>query len=477
MFIGSLEISRIDEWVPGAGSVVSWHASPASLAKAEQAPVSPVPPSYMQAQHIRGFCEFAARGLDYSRLIIGSWDEPGHCDVRAMSYVINSHLRRHDTYRSWFQYEDADRIIRRTISEPRDIEFVPTRHGEMTPEEWQANILATPNPLQWDCFSFGLIQREDHFTFYVAMDHLHIDPMFMAVLFVEVHMMYATVVEGGAPIALPPASGYDDYCRRQHEYTSSLTLESPQVRAWIEFAERNGGTLPEFPLPLGETSARSGGDTMVVQLMDEEQTARFESACVSAGARFIGGVFACAALAQYQLTGMETYYGMTPTDMRRSPAEFMTMGWFTAMIPVSVPVAATSFGETARAAQASFDSNTELANVPFDRVLQLAPWLRRSQEGYPMLSYLDVGVPPLSSVVASQLDGRNVGTKFDGRTPAHFCMWVARVYDETSLTVSFPDNRIAHESVTLYVEAMKSVYAAVADGRGDIPRLREVAQA
>jgi hypothetical protein len=289
--------------------------------------------------------------------------------------------------------------------------------------------------------------------------------------------MYGVVVEGGAPIALPPPSGYADYCLSQQEYTSSLTLESPQVRAWIEFAERNDGTLPEFPLPLGDTSGTSGGDAMVVELMDEERTARFESACTSGGARFIGGVLACAALAQYQLTGAETYYGMTPTDLRTTPAEFMTMGWFTGMIPVTVPVTATSFGETARAAQASFDSNIGLAHVPFDRVLQLAPWLHRSQRGAPMLSYLDAGVPPLSSVVASQLGGLNVATYFDGRTPAHFCMWVGRVYDKTSLTVFFPNNPIARESVTLYVEAMKSVYVAVAEGADDIARLCEVAQA
>ena len=62
---------------------MSWHPSPASLEKARQAPVSAVPASYMQAQHLRGFCEFAARGLDYSRLSCGSWDRPGRCDIRA----------------------------------------------------------------------------------------------------------------------------------------------------------------------------------------------------------------------------------------------------------------------------------------------------------------------------------------------------------------------------------------------------------
>ena len=97
--------------------------------------MSTVPASYMQAQHIRGFHEFAERGLDYSRLVTVSWDEPGQCDLRAMSYVINAHLRRHDTYRSWFEYKDDGRIVRRTMQNPNDVKLVPTKHGQMSAED------------------------------------------------------------------------------------------------------------------------------------------------------------------------------------------------------------------------------------------------------------------------------------------------------------------------------------------------------
>ena len=71
----------------------------------------------------------AAVGRDFSFPLILSWDIAGQCDIRAMTYVLNSHLRRHDTYHSWFEYEDAERIVRHTIADPADIEFVPTVHG------------------------------------------------------------------------------------------------------------------------------------------------------------------------------------------------------------------------------------------------------------------------------------------------------------------------------------------------------------
>jgi hypothetical protein len=476
---GSVKVGTLCDWVAGPGSVVCWRPSAAALEKARKAPVSAVPASYMQAQHLRGFCEFAARGLDYSRLIMGSWDRPGRCDIRALTHVINAHLRRHDTYRSWFEYNGMDRVVRHTIAHPADIQFVPTVLGEMTQKEWQNHILDTPSPLDWDCFSFGIIQRTDHFTFYAIVDHLHTDPGVLGFLYMEIFLMYDALVRGAAPISLPPAGSYDNYCVRHRKFTSALTLDSSEVRRWIAFAENNGGTLPDFPLPLGnplslgDPSESSCGDAVIEQLMDGQQTARFESACIAAGVRFSGGLFAAVALAQHQLTGMETYYGLTPTDKRSTPAEFMTAGWFTGVIPFTVPVDPTSFGETARAAQAAFDSNTELAHVPFDRVLELAPWLRRPGPDFTMLNYMDGGLPPLSAVVA-QLNGVKASSYTDGRTPAHHYMTVGRLFDEATMAVFFPNNPVARESVVRYVEAVKSVCVGVADGRRAMRPVRNV---
>ena len=460
---GSMRVGTISDWEPGPGSVVSWHASPASCLKARQAPVSAVPATYMQAQHLRGCFEFAARGLDYSRLCICSIDVPGRCDIRALTYAINAHLRRHDTYRSWFECRDAEHIVRRTIPNPADIKFVPTEHGEMTQAQWHEHILATPSPLQWDCFTFGIVQGADHFTFYVVIDHLHTDSMMLSILNREIGMMYAAIVGGAPPISLPPVGSHDDYCLRRQKYLSTLTSDSPEVRTWIEFAENNGGTLPKFPLPLG-SSVSCGHDVGLEPLLDEQQTAQFESVCVAAGARFVGGVFACIALAEHELTGAETYYGITPFNRRSTPTEFMTMGWFVDFVPIVVPVAG-SFGEIARAAQASFDSNTDLGNVTFDRVLELAPWLRRPGRDLAVVNYMDSGIRPVNDGVATQVDGLNAGCYYDGRTLAHPFISVSRLFDKTELSVLVPDNPIARESVARYVEAMKSAFVRVAEGR------------
>lgn len=65
----------------------------------------------------------------------------------------------------------------------------------------------------------------------------------------EFQSMYTALIMGEPPIGLSEAGSYVDFCVRQHEYTSALTVDSPEVRAWIDFAEINNGTFPEFPLP------------------------------------------------------------------------------------------------------------------------------------------------------------------------------------------------------------------------------------
>lgn len=470
--LGNLGLETVDSWVPAPGSVWQWHASPASLKKAQAAPVSSVPPSYIQARHLRALREQTARGLDMSRLLVTALDMSGQCDIRTMTYAINSHLRRHDTYRSWFEFSDNKCIIRHTLDDPADIEFIPVEQGEMTPRQWQDYVLSTPSPLEWDCFRFAIIQRDDHFTLCVSIDHLHFDATFLGIIFLELRAMYDALMDGGEPIRLPAVGSYDEYCKRERAHNSALSLDSPAIRRWVEFFENNGGSLPSFPLPLGDTARLSTGDVLSLRLMDAEQTARFEAACTRAGARFSGGVFACAALTEYELTGAETYYAVTPTGTRSTPAEFVTSGWFIGHIPLVVPVGS-SFHETARCAQAAFDSSTDLARVPFERVLELAPWLKKPppRNGFPMLSFLDAGVPPLSAVVATQLGRANTRVFTDGKVAARVCMWVNKFHEETTVTASFPNNPIAFDSVLRYLEAMKSVYLAVAEGRSEVAHL------
>ena len=105
------------------------------------------------------------------------------------------------------------------------------------------------------------------------MDHVHGDATLIGTTMLEANGMYAALSGGGEPLALPDAGSFDDFCVRERESTSTLTLDSPEVRAWIDFAENNNGGFPEFPLPLGNPLEPSGSDMVSELLMDAAQTA------------------------------------------------------------------------------------------------------------------------------------------------------------------------------------------------------------
>ena len=458
MRIGKITVGSLDEWALAPGSVTSWHPMAEAMEKVRRAPISSVPVSYMQGQHLRNYCERTSAGLNFSRQIIASCDVPGHCDISAMDHALNAYLRRHDTFRSWFEDAGDGQFIRHSISEPID-------HGHMTVDQIHAHVVSIPNPLEWGCFTFGIIQGEGHFTFFAAMDHVHGDATLIGTTMLEANGMYSALSGGGPALELPDAGSFDDFCTREREYTSALTVDSPGVQAWIDFAENNGGGFPEFPLPLGSTSESEKSYLASELLMDPAQTERFESACTTAGARFVGGLFACLALVEHEFTGALTYYGLTPRDSRTAADNFMTQGWFTGLIPITVPIAAASFNDAAWAAQSSFDSGLDMARVPYYRVLELAPWLKWPEPNFPVSNFLHGGAAPLNAILAAGDLGLadNIGIYPDGRFSYQLTIYVFRYREGTVMAIMYPDNPVALKSVTRYMEAMKSVCVRVAD--------------
>ena len=95
---------------------------------------------------------------------------------------------------------------------------------------------------------------------------------------------------------------------------------------------------------------------------------------------------------------------------------------------------------------------SDLATVPFDRVLELAPpeaGLRRPRPGNFVMSFLDASIAPLSTVANSDLNFRIYD---EGRVSHQVSMWVNRFQRETTVTVLFPDNPVARESVAEYID-------------------------
>ena len=456
MFLGT-----VDDWT-AEGNAVSWYPTVHSYGSAALAAAHPAPVSYQQSQHLRFYRRQTSQGRDIPRLCVGAWEITGVCDIDAMTHAINVHVRRHDTYHDWFAFGENDAIHRYVIADPNDITLEPKDHGAMSPPQIRKLLLDTPDPLQWDCFNFGIIQGDDRFTVYVAVDHLRADGMSAGVIFLDIQTAYFTMLNG-APAAMAPAGSHRDYCAAQRAYTAALTEGSPQIRSWREFLSGNGGALPVFPLELGDVAADTPGAIDVFDLIDDERGQRFESVCRAAGARFSGGVFACAALAEHRLTGAATYFGLTPFDNRRDPVYASAVGWLASFVPLAIPTDGASFEEVVCSAQASFDASMTLGAVPYYHLLEMSdpssdriPALDRP---VPMLSYIDIRKLPFGD----DWGGLRVGIWGDNRLSEAVCMWVNRMRDRTQVVVAYPGTEVARKSVTRYVDAMRAEFIRVSD--------------
>lgn len=453
-------LGSIDGWQPGEGRVVTWRASAAARAAARIAPRSDLAPSYQRARHLRAAHDAAKRGAQLPRLMVVAWDIPGACDIAAMTATITAHVRRHDAYHDWFQLEDGV-IVRRTIEDPRAIDLVPTEFGHMSAEQVRTHALTTTPPtLEWDCFTFGVVQHADHFTFYASVDHLHIDGMSAGLIFFDVHLTYQHLSQPGAePVALPQVASYRAYAARQRDGLAGLTLSAPEVKAWIDFARDAGGQWPTFPLPLGDGGAANKGAFITVDLLDAADTESFEIACHAAGARFSGGVLACAAFTEHEFTGAATYHGFTPYDTRTPGVDSMTVGWFANLVPVSVPICTATFAEAARAAQESFGAAKALADLPVERALELAAPLELGiappDHRAMMVSFMDFRKIPAFGL----FEETNWGTYADNLSHGGVNLWINRQADKTTATISFPDNPEARKSVHRYLAALTRAFA------------------
>jgi hypothetical protein len=458
------DLRPLHEWTGAPAQLVMWVPTPAAMAAAREADVSPVPPSYEQEQHLWSYRTSERRREEMARLVIVTWEVTGRCDVRAMTHVINAHLRNHDTYHTRFEETDG-RIVRRVLADPASLQVAATPMGTVTAETWRQHVAATPGPFDWDCFRFGILQRASGFTFFACIDHVHADATVVAFLLEDIHNRYRAIQDGDAPPRQPPPGRYLDYCRTQRARTASLTLSDAPVADWIDFLRGNGGRMPPFPLPLGELDDRSLAEHVRVDILDPAEATQFEAACRASGARFVGGLFACAALTEHALCGSRRYSVVTPATPRRTAEESSTSGWCMGVVPIDFDVDTSSFPETARRAQRCFDERLHLCTVPIERVLELAaplPDIRPVATGGVMVSYIDANLPPLGAHVARDWHALKGRVYINPGLIAQVGLWFFRTQAGLSLTAAYPANDTARASMERYLDSLRRACRRVA---------------
>ena len=443
------------------------NAGPAAAA----APPHPVPPAYQQPAYLRAARRNEASGFRFSRLCLISFDIGGRLDVEAMTRTVNAFLRRHDTFLSWFDI-DADGSVTRHVLDADDVDFAPTDHGDL-PDS--AAILThvqhtTPGPFDWDCMSVGVIEHENDFTVYFAVDHLNSDGVSQALACVDLIALYGAFVSNTTP-AVAPAGSYLDYCTRERTTGAALDLSDERVGRWLSLLSANGGTLPRFPLDLGVAEdGYTRSRVRTVPLLDGPASDRVEAVCRANGAGFTAGVLTAAGILAHEITGTSRYLGFTPKNTRTTPEEFNSVGWFTNLIPVTTDFAEdSSFTSLVGPTQRSFDAGKTLSEVSLHRVVELIPADSGIEvpDGWvvPMVSFIDVRKLP----GAQMFDHINGGVYGNRGSSEEVYMWVNRFPDYTVLTLLYPDTVTAAESIDRYVERFTEIFADIATVGDHVP--------
>ncbi|MCP2195537.1 condensation domain-containing protein [Williamsia deligens] len=459
-----IDFGLIDEWTPAPGRVTTWSATPAAVTAASAAPPHPVPASYQQQAYLRAARRNENAGFRFSRLCLISFDIGGRLDVDAMTRTVNAFIRRHDTFLSWFDIDDDDTVTRHVI-EPDGVELAPVDHGDFADSE---SILAhvqttTPGPFHWDCFTVGVIEHENDFTVYFAVDHLNSDGVSQALACVDLISLYGSSVGGTEP-ALAPAGSYLDYCVRERDTGAALDASDERVARWQSLLSANGGSLPRFPLDLGvaeEGYTRSR--ILTVPVLDGPAADRVDAVCRANGAGMTAGVLTVAGMVAHEITGSSRYLGFTPKNTRMTPEEFNSVGWFTNLIPVTTDFGPdSSFTSLVGQTQQSFDAGKALSEVSLHRVVELigddagidVP------EGWvvPMVSFIDVRKLP----GAQMFDHINGGVFGNRGSSEEVYLWVNRFPEYTVMTLLYPDTETAAASIQQYVDRFTGVFSSIA---------------
>lgn len=466
----------IGDWKPESGCVTTWKPTAESIEKVHSAPPHPIPASHIQEEYLKSAYRNRDSGFRFSRLCLVTFDIFEPLDADAMTRAINTFVRRHDTFSSWFS-TDENGVVRH-VTEPDAIELVPTEFGRFDDQERIREHVqdSTPGPTNWDCFSFGVVDHGTEFTVYAAVDHLDTDGISQALTFFELHSLYMDAVKGTLDVG-PCLGSYLEYCRREREASATLTLESPEIRQWIDLVRSNGGDLPQFALPLDAHAQKyTRSEVTMYPLFEHEEALRFDEACERVGAKFTGGIFAAAAIAEYELVGQESYLGLTPKSTRTTPGEFGAIGWFSSLVPVHFTISgAVTFSHLAGVAQRAFETGKLLADVSYHRVLELiTPDSGIStQPGWsaPMISYVDVRKLPGADIVSSV----NGGLFGNQGSSDEVYMWINRFEEQTGATFMYPGTDVARESIQRYYDKISEIFLAVAQS-GDYSLAESVSE-
>ncbi|MCX5418161.1 condensation domain-containing protein [Streptomyces sp. NBC_00078] len=456
---------------PRPGRLAIWRADAPPLSSGLWT-ADPRPASHVQEAHITHALDSAGEGPLQPSWLGVTFDLPGVLDEDAFATALRGWTDRHETLRSRLAFAPSTapvgRLHRRTLPTGA-VRIHRTEAGDHADIRQLARSVEElfdreAGPLGWPGYVCATISRPEASTVCLAADHSLMDGYSVFLVAHEIHTLYAAALATPAtpaPPPLPPTASYLDFAQDERAAADAFTTEHPAIVRWQRFLTEAGDRLPEFPVPVGETSGspgtQPGGYT---QLLDASAAHAFDRVCRAAGGDSFTGLLACLAKVGNEITGSDTFRTMAPFHTR-TDGWWQSVGWYVGMAPIAFPLRATdSFAEAVRSAVTGLHGVRDLARIPVPRAEQL---LGRPLRDPFMVSYMDLRRTP----GARQWNTWRLVT-LRGRTndPDEVCFWITRTYDGLSVSYRHPATGPAGVAVPRYVaRAQNALSAVTATGR------------
>lgn len=169
-----VDLGWFDIWRPRSGRLITWTVLPSARAAMLETPACGVPVPGWQQRYMRAAYRLAGTECRPARVYVLEFDVAGRPEVAAMTRAVTELVRRHDVFRSWFAVEPDGRVVCHMLA-PDQVELVARVREDVVDGESIGEVVRTgvPDALHWDCFGFGVIEHEQSFTMYLAVDRLH----------------------------------------------------------------------------------------------------------------------------------------------------------------------------------------------------------------------------------------------------------------------------------------------------------------
>lgn len=476
-------ITALRNWAPQPGTLIEWHPHTDVVPLVEAAAVDPVPPSFLQENHVRGVKSAADRGAVHTAYLGSATEIAGDLDVDALTRAFEAFLVRHDALRTSFDVSDGS-VVRRRV--PLDAVRLEARTAGSFAEQEEfldyvrARLSRDATPLSWPAVAFGAVSRPGSFTLYYGADHAFSDGASQVIVLSELADLYRAEITGTPATDLSAWTGsFVDYVGIENDIARGIGPDSPEMAEWTDVVTSHGGSMPSFPLDLGLAPGETAPvEPIELDLLDAEEAAAFEDVCRAAGGKFVTGLFAAVAITDHELAGRDVYAGITVLGTRHLGDFALSQGWFCNFAPVTFPVVgAPDFDAVIGRAVEAYRRTKVTAAAPIGRVLQLLVESGAGGAGVAssphLLSYIDFRWFPSHG---SEADRSAILFTGEGRT-SNASMWFNRDERHFYLGSQTPATPFAQEQVSRYHHHLRTVLRTIArDGAYVLGATRESVQ-